>query len=165
MRSNFLCSLSFYPSTPPSLLSCQRWSTSPTTPVSSARDPIQVLLNTTLAQQLVWTDPETHQAVIYGLGDIAWVLASTALVWIMIPGVGFFYSGLLRRKNALSMIFVSMMAVAVVSFQASILPLDTPSTVLTSSFPSGSSGDILLPSLKMLVAILELSVSFPSFLS
>ena len=37
----------------------------------------------------------------------------------MIPGVGFFYSGLLRRKNALSMIWASMMTLAVVSFQAS----------------------------------------------
>ncbi|KAI5994898.1 ammonium transporter AmtB-like domain-containing protein [Pisolithus orientalis] len=54
---------------------------------------------------------------VYNLGDIAWTLASTALVWIMIPGVGFFYSGLLRRKNALSMIYLSMMTVAVVSFQ------------------------------------------------
>jgi Amt family ammonium transporter len=35
----------------------------------------------------------------------------------MIPGVGFFYSGLLRRKNALSMIYLSMMTIAVVSFQ------------------------------------------------
>jgi len=56
-------------------------------------------------------------AVVYNPGDIAWVLASTALVWIMIPGVGFFYSGLLRRKNALSMIYMSMMCLAVVSFQ------------------------------------------------
>lgn len=54
---------------------------------------------------------------VYNLGDIAWTLASTALVWIMIPGVGFFYSGLLRRKNALSMIYLSMMTIAVVSFQ------------------------------------------------
>jgi len=53
----------------------------------------------------------------YNGGGIAWVLASTALVWLMIPGVGFFYSGLLRRKNALSMIYLSMMTVAVVSFQ------------------------------------------------
>lgn len=53
----------------------------------------------------------------YQNGDIAWVLAGTALVWIMIPGVGFFYSGLLRRKNALSMIYMSVMALAVVSFQ------------------------------------------------
>ncbi|KAJ7590799.1 ammonium transporter [Mycena floridula] len=54
---------------------------------------------------------------LYNLGDIAWVLAATALVWIMIPGLGFFYSGLLRRKNALSMIYMSMMTLAVVSFQ------------------------------------------------
>lgn len=40
-----------------------------------------------------------------------------SLVWLMIPGVGFFYSGLLRRKNALSMIYLSMMTIAVVSFQ------------------------------------------------
>lgn len=45
------------------------------------------------------------------------VLASMALVWIMIPGVGLFYSGLLRRKNALSMIYLSMAGVAVGSFQ------------------------------------------------
>ena len=32
-------------------------------------------------------------------------------------GVGFFYSGLLRRKNALSMIYLSMMTLAVVSFE------------------------------------------------
>ncbi|KAF8514011.1 ammonium transporter [Hysterangium stoloniferum] len=56
-------------------------------------------------------------AGVYNPGDIAWTLASTALVWIMIPGVGFFYSGLLRRKNALSMIYLSMMTLAVVSFQ------------------------------------------------
>ncbi|KAJ6485507.1 ammonium transporter [Mycena sanguinolenta] len=63
---------------------------------------------------VVTTDGST---IVYNNGDIAWVLASTALVWIMVPGVGFFYSGLLRRKNALSMIYLSMMTVAVVSFQ------------------------------------------------
>ena len=62
-------------------------------------------------------DLVTSSGNVYNLGDIAWVLASTALVWIMIPGVGFFYSGLLRRKNALSMIYLSMMTVAMVSFQ------------------------------------------------
>ncbi|THU94554.1 ammonium transporter [Dendrothele bispora CBS 962.96] len=66
------------------------------------------------SMQVVEADGST---VVYNNGDIAWVLASTALVWIMIPGVGFFYSGLMRRKNALSMIYLSMMTVAVVSFQ------------------------------------------------
>src|ERR1700761_387550 len=55
--------------------------------------------------------------VFYESGDIAWVLASTALVLLMIPGVGFFYSGLARRKSALSLIWLSVMSTAVVSFQ------------------------------------------------
>ncbi|KAK0219906.1 ammonium transporter [Armillaria fumosa] len=54
---------------------------------------------------------------VYNNGDIAWTLASTALVWIMIPGVGYFYSGLLRRKNALGQIYMGVMVLAVVSFQ------------------------------------------------
>ncbi|PFH47896.1 hypothetical protein AMATHDRAFT_151057 [Amanita thiersii Skay4041] len=66
---------------------------------------------------LLWTDPATGQDVVYNLGDISFVLISMALVWIMIPGVGFFYSGLLRRKNALSMLFISILAIGVVSFQ------------------------------------------------
>jgi ammonia channel protein AmtB len=44
-------------------------------------------------------------------------MTSTALVLLMIPGVGFFYSGLARRKSALSLIWLSMMSVGVVSFQ------------------------------------------------
>jgi Amt family ammonium transporter len=35
----------------------------------------------------------------------------------MIPGVGLLYSGLLRRKNALSMLLISFLAIAVGSFQ------------------------------------------------
>lgn len=53
----------------------------------------------------------------YETGDIAWVLTSTALVLLMIPGVGFFYSGLARRKSALSLLWLSMMATAITIFQ------------------------------------------------
>lgn len=35
----------------------------------------------------------------------------------MVPGVGFFYSGLARRKSALALIWLSMMSIAVVGFQ------------------------------------------------
>ena len=31
--------------------------------------------------------------------DTAWVLISSALVLLMIPGLAFFYGGLVRRKN------------------------------------------------------------------
>ncbi|POY76327.1 hypothetical protein BMF94_0522 [Rhodotorula taiwanensis] len=44
----------------------------------------------------------------YSTGDMAWMLTAACLVMIMAPGVGFLYSGLLRRKNALSMIFLSL---------------------------------------------------------
>ena len=50
-------------------------------------------------------------------GAIAWVLASTALVMIMTPGVGFFYGGLVRKKNFLDMITLSFVAFALVSIQ------------------------------------------------
>ncbi|OBT79741.1 hypothetical protein VF21_01381 [Pseudogymnoascus sp. 05NY08] len=53
----------------------------------------------------------------YESGDMSWIITSTALVLLMIPGVGFFYSGLARRKSALSLIWLSMMSVGVVGFQ------------------------------------------------
>ncbi|KAI1110565.1 ammonium transporter [Nemania sp. NC0429] len=55
--------------------------------------------------------------VFYESGDFAWILTSAALVLLMIPGVGFFYSGLARRKSALSLIMLAMLSVAVVDFQ------------------------------------------------
>ncbi|KAF9429062.1 hypothetical protein BGZ76_001872 [Entomortierella beljakovae] len=53
----------------------------------------------------------------FNAGDIAWTLASTALVWLMIPGIGYFYSGMARSKNALSLIMLSCCSVAVVTVQ------------------------------------------------
>ncbi|MFA5221758.1 MAG: ammonium transporter [Methanoregula sp.] len=50
-------------------------------------------------------------------GATAWILASTALVMIMTPGVGFFYGGLVRKKNFISMITLSFVAFALVSIQ------------------------------------------------
>jgi Amt family ammonium transporter len=50
-------------------------------------------------------------------GDAAWILASSALVFIMIPGVGYFYSGMARSKNALSLLFLSLLSVAVVGVE------------------------------------------------
>ncbi|KAF2722746.1 ammonium transporter [Polychaeton citri CBS 116435] len=55
--------------------------------------------------------------VFYQSGDIAWLLTSTALVLLMIPGIGLFYSGLARRKSALSLIVICLLSVAVTSFQ------------------------------------------------
>ena len=50
-------------------------------------------------------------------GDTAWMLMSTALVFLMIPGLGFFYAGMARSHSALSLIFLSMLALAIVSLE------------------------------------------------
>ncbi|HEY3164773.1 MAG TPA: ammonium transporter [Candidatus Limnocylindrales bacterium] len=48
-------------------------------------------------------------------GDTAWMLTSTALVMIMLPGLALFYGGLVRRKNVLSTIMHSFFGLAIVS--------------------------------------------------
>ena len=48
-------------------------------------------------------------------GDTAWLLMSTALVMVMLPGLALFYGGLVRRKNVLSTVMHSFFGLALVS--------------------------------------------------
>jgi Amt family ammonium transporter len=50
-------------------------------------------------------------------GTTAWLLTATALVMLMTPAVGFFYGGMVRRKNLIAMIALSFIAFALVSLQ------------------------------------------------
>ncbi len=50
-------------------------------------------------------------------GNTAWVLAAAALVMLMTPGLGFFYAGLTRGKNALATIMQSFIVVGLVGVQ------------------------------------------------
>src|SRR3712207_6747423 len=50
-------------------------------------------------------------------GNTAWVLMSTALVMLMTPALGFFYGGLVQRKNVLSTIMHSFFILALISVQ------------------------------------------------
>lgn len=50
-------------------------------------------------------------------GDTAWVLISTALVMLMVPGLAFFYGGLVKNKSALNTMLMSLAALAVVTVQ------------------------------------------------
>jgi len=47
-------------------------------------------------------------------GDTAWLLVSSALVMLMTPGLALFYGGMVRRKNVLSTIMMSFVALGLV---------------------------------------------------
>jgi len=50
-------------------------------------------------------------------GVTTWLMVSALLVMLMTPGVGFFYGGLVRRKNFISMIALSFLVLALTSIQ------------------------------------------------
>jgi len=50
-------------------------------------------------------------------GDTAWILMSSALVLLMTPGLAFFYGGMVRRKNILSVLMQCFIIMCVLSLQ------------------------------------------------
>ncbi|HQN17615.1 MAG TPA: ammonium transporter [Syntrophobacteraceae bacterium] len=50
-------------------------------------------------------------------GDTTWVLASTALVMLMTPGLALFYAGMVRRKNVLGTVMHSFVALGIITIQ------------------------------------------------
>jgi Amt family ammonium transporter len=50
-------------------------------------------------------------------GDTAWMLMSTALVFLMIPGLAFFYGGLVRKKNVLSILMQCFVVICLITLQ------------------------------------------------
>jgi len=55
------------------------------------------------------------EATVLNSGDTAWMLASTALVLLMTPGLAFFYGGMVRTKSVLNMMMMSMVTIGIVS--------------------------------------------------
>ncbi len=51
----------------------------------------------------------------YNGADTVWIIVATALVFIMTPGLAFFYGGMVHRKNVLSTMMKSVVAAGVVS--------------------------------------------------
>ncbi|OYZ02597.1 MAG: ammonia channel protein [Sphingobacteriia bacterium 28-36-52] len=52
---------------------------------------------------------------VYNGADIAWIIVATALVFLMTPGLAFFYGGMVHRKNVISTMIKSVVATGVVS--------------------------------------------------
>jgi ammonium transporter, Amt family len=53
--------------------------------------------------------------------DVAWMLVATALVLLMTPALGFFYGGLVRSKNALNTLMMSVAALGFVGVSWAVL--------------------------------------------
>jgi Amt family ammonium transporter len=56
----------------------------------------------------------TMEEAVLNTGDTAWMLISTGLVVLMIPGLALFYGGMVRVKSALNMMMMSFGALAIV---------------------------------------------------
>src|ERR1700733_8467268 len=51
----------------------------------------------------------------YNGAEIAWIIEATALVFLMTPGLAFFYGGMGNRKNVISTMIKSLIAAGIVS--------------------------------------------------
>ncbi len=69
------------------------------------------LLADFLMNDSVSTNPSSH----FDTGDTAWMLVATSLVLLMTPGLGFFYGGMVGKKNVISTMLQSFMAMVIVT--------------------------------------------------
>src|ERR1700712_6084530 len=77
--------------------------------------PFLVLVALAIGSIFVPTLPNFDDAGKYSAADIAWLIVATALVFIMTPGLAFFYGGMVHRKNVISTMIKSLIAAGIVS--------------------------------------------------
>ena len=66
------------------------------------------IMGATVSAAATSTDATNH-------ADTAWILASSALVLLMTPGLAFFYGGMVRGKNVLGMLAQNFVTMGMVS--------------------------------------------------
>lgn len=77
--------------------------------------PFLVLVLVAIAAVFVPSLPHYDDKGSYNAADTAWIIVATALVFLMTPGLAFFYGGMVHRKNVISTMIKSMVAAGVVS--------------------------------------------------
>jgi Amt family ammonium transporter len=78
--------------------------------------PFLVLLVVAIAALFVPQLPSyVGDSTTYSPADIAWILVATALVFIMTPGLAFFYGGMVHRKNIISTMIKSIVSAGIVT--------------------------------------------------
>jgi Amt family ammonium transporter len=77
--------------------------------------PFGVLMLIACVALFVPSLPEFNGKGQYVPADMTWLLIATALVFLMTPGLAFFYGGMVHRKNVLSTMIKSFVAAGIVS--------------------------------------------------
>ncbi|MCC7524748.1 MAG: ammonium transporter [Chitinophagaceae bacterium] len=77
--------------------------------------PFLVLAAIALAAIFVRPVSDYENTSVYSPADIAWVIVAATLVFLMTPGLAFFYGGMVHRKNVISTMMKSVVAAGVVS--------------------------------------------------
>jgi Amt family ammonium transporter len=70
-----------------------------------------------VAEEVAAAVEEVAPVLLPDSGHTAWMLISTALVMLMVPGLALFYGGMVRRQNVLSTMMHSMVALAIMGVQ------------------------------------------------
>ena len=77
-----------------------------------------ILLTLTITSLFINKESTTFNVVNsekFDTGDTAWMIVASALVLLMTPGLGFFYGGMVGKKNVISTMLQSFMAMVIVS--------------------------------------------------
>jgi Amt family ammonium transporter len=77
--------------------------------------PFLVLIAVAIGALFIPSLPNFDDGGKYSAADIAWIIVATALVFLMTPGLAFFYGGMVHRKNVISTMIKSVVAAGVVS--------------------------------------------------
>ncbi|MGV3685852.1 MAG: ammonium transporter [Daejeonella sp.] len=77
--------------------------------------PFAILTLVALVALFIPSLPDFDGTGKYVGADVAWILVATALVFLMTPGLAFFYGGMVHRKNVISTMIKSVVAAGVVS--------------------------------------------------
>jgi Amt family ammonium transporter len=77
--------------------------------------PFILLLAVSVLALFVPAVPKTIVTDGINSGDVAWMLAATALVLLMTPGLAYFYGGMIDTKNIISTMLQSFIAMGVIS--------------------------------------------------
>lgn len=76
---------------------------------------ITILVLTFISNFIIADNPIPAEAVKFDTGDTAWMIVATAFVLLMTPGLGFFYGGMVGKKNVISTMLQSFMAMVIVT--------------------------------------------------